>query len=179
MGKLIRFRRKSKRPADERARPLFPPFVGATDARPHRFPSDALPDLASQPVDPENERKRRLRRSWLIAAGLFVFAGGVAAALFGDRGYMDVRRQETKRRELQHAYDEHLKRVQELQNEIRRLKSDPAAIERIAREQLGYVAPGEITLLLPKDEKDEEQAFLDAKKGSAIVPENRTPQIAH
>jgi cell division protein FtsB len=182
VGKLIRFPRKSKPKKDERARALFPPFrvpPAGTDARPHKYKSDAMPDLERDgpTVDPEIDRRRRMRRSWSIAAGVIVFAFGVMAAMFGDRGYLDVRRQEARRQALQTAYDEHVQRVQELQNDIKRLKSDPAAIERIAREQLGFVAEGEITLLLPGD--DPSAPFLDAKPGSGIVPVVRKPQSTH
>ena len=182
MGKLIRFRRRGKS-NDAQARPLFPPFrsgATGTDARPsNRFPTDAVPsdDLtrANAPVDAEVERKRRLGRSGLIAAGLVIFAGGTAAALFGDRGYVDVQRERRLYSEMKRAHDEHLERLQALQKEIQRLKTDPSAVERIAREQLGYVAKNEVTLLLPG--QDEPAApRLDATPGSAIVPAvRRTP----
>jgi len=46
----------------------------------------------------------------------------------------------------------HLKRVQELKREVGRLKDDPSAVERVAREELGYVAKGELVLVLPADD---------------------------
>ena len=180
MGKIIRFRRKAK-PSDDRARPLFPPFrlpVSGTDARPAKFPTDAAPaaePLAreGQEIDPEFERKRKLRRSWAIAMLLMVFMGGIAAVMFGDRGYLDVQRQSAHRHVLQTDYDNHLKRVAQLKDDVDRLKRDPAAVERIAREQLGYVAPGEVTLLLPGDNPN--APSLDAKTGSGIVPKAKSP----
>ena len=179
MGKLIRFPRKSKLP-DERARPLFAPFkipLGSTDAHPARVPSDAAPDLLreGQPLDPELERKLRLRRSGTIAAFVLLFAAGVAAALFGDRGYLDVRREAIRQAEMQQAYDAHLRRVQELQNEIKSLKTDSAPIERIAREELGLTAKGEVTLLLP----GADPSILDPKPGSAIVPKASSTHSTH
>jgi len=180
MGKLIRFRRKAKG-ADDAARPLFPPFRSAssgTDAHPANwFPSDAspIPDVprAGKEQDPDLERKRRRRRHGAIAALSLVFVGGVAAALFGDRGYLDVQRQASRLQELARDHDDHLKRVQALKRDVERLKRDPLAVERIAREDLGYVAAGEVTLLLPGDDPLENR-LLDANAGSAIVPAVRS-----
>jgi cell division protein FtsB len=179
MGTLIRFRRKPK-PQDGAARPLFPPFrslAPGTDARPANFPSDAspTPDVprAGRTVDPELERKRRRRHRGTIALLSLVFLGGVAAALFGDRGYLDVARQRTKRLEMKQEFDAHLKRIQALKRDVDRLKSDPFAVERIAREQLGYVARDEVTLLLP-GEDPADASLLDAGRGSAIVPAVRS-----
>jgi len=180
MGKLIRFRRKAK-PQDEAARPLFPPFrsiVSGTDARPANWlPSDAspIPDAvrAGGNVDPELERKRRRRHRATIVLLSLIFVGGVAAALFGDRGYLDVARQRAKQREMKQEFDDHLARVQALKKQVDRLRTDATAVERIAREELGYVAPGEITLLLPGEDPAEAHR-LDAKGGSAIVPAVRS-----
>lgn len=38
-----------------------------------------------------------------------------------------------------------------LEGRIRALQNDPAAIEKIARERLGWIRPGEITFLFPHD----------------------------
>jgi cell division protein FtsB len=173
MGNLIRFRRKGKA-ADKGSRALFPPFQGsAPDARPNAFPSDAAP---SQPVvrageapDPVFERKKIRKRLVLIFVLGFVFVGGSAAALFGDHGYLDVERQRARLRDLRAETDARQERVEAMRREIDRLSHDPTAVERIAREDLGYVAPGEITLLLPGEDPGEARG-LDAKKGSGIVP---------
>jgi len=174
MGKLIRFRRKAKEKAkDQGARALFPPFQsGTTDARPSSFHSDACSsDDGTRPgasPDPEVERKKVRRHRGAIVALVILFLGGTAAALFGDRGYLDVRRQRLHYRELAAAHAARLQRVDALRHEIDRLKDDPSAVERIAREDLGYVAKDEITLLLPADPG--EAHGLDAKSGSGIVP---------
>jgi cell division protein FtsB len=176
MGKLIRFRRKGKA-KDEAARALFPPFQsGASDARPASYPSDASTseDLtrAGAAPDPELERRKIRRQRGAVLALVLVFVGGTAAALFGDRGYLDVRRQRQRYRELRDAHAAHLQRVEALWHEVDRMRTDPSAVERIAREDLGYVAKNEITLLLPDDPG--EARGLDAKGGSGIVPAVRS-----
>jgi cell division protein FtsB len=178
MGNLIRFRRKAKA-KDESARPLFPPFQsGTTDARPASFGSDACASLDGARVgatpDPEIERRKVRKQRGAVIALATLFVGGSAAALFGDRGYLDVRRQRLHYDELAAIHEARLKRVDALRREIDRLKDDPSAIERIAREDLGFVAKDEITLLLPGDPGRAHD--LDAKSGSAIVPAvRRTP----
>jgi cell division protein FtsB len=172
MGNLIRFRRKAKA-KDEAARALFPPFQSAkTDARPASFGSDASSSdggirLGETP-DPEIERKKIRKQRSAIVALVALFLGGTAAALFGDRGYLDVQRQRQRFRELRAENAMRLQRVDALRHEIDRLREEPAAIERIAREDLGFVAKDEITLLLPADPG--KASGLDAKTGSGIVP---------
>ena len=177
MGKLIRFQRKGKgKGKDAAARALFPPFgSGAPDARSASFPTDACEDLARAGLapDPEIERRKIRTQRRIIVALVIVFLGGSAAALFGNRGELDVQRQRVRLREMQEANAAQLERVQALRREVERLKTDPFAVERIAREELGYVAKNEITLLLPGDDPGKPRG-LDAKRGSGIVPAVRS-----
>ncbi len=179
MGKLLRFPRRKKARLEE-ARALFPPFrAGATDARPSGIPYDASMTedgtRAGQAPNPEIERKRARRQRSVVAVLVFIFLGGTAAAIFGDHGYLDVQRQRRHLREMRDAHAAHLERVQALRHEVDRLKTDPFAVERIAREDLGFVAKDELTLLLPGEDSADGSGF-DAKPGSAIVPAvRRTP----
>jgi len=171
MGKLIRFRRQAKA-KDEAARALFPPFQSATDARPTGYPTDAAASAdAPRPgvaQDPAIVRKKVRNQRGITFALVLVFLGGSAAALFGERGYLDGRRQHARLQELRVLHDVNKQRVDALRRDIERLKNDPFAVERIAREDLGYVAPGELTLLLPGDDPDDPRG-LDATRRSGIV----------
>ena len=163
MGKLVRFRREKK--------------VGrATDARPSLFASDASTTLdapgSGRTPDPEIERRNVRRQRSAIVAFIIVFLGGTAAALFGARGDLDVERKRLEHRELDETHAARLARVEALRREVDRLRTDPTAVERIAREELGYVAPGEITLLLPGDDLAKPRR-LDVKKASGIVSDAR------
>jgi cell division protein FtsB len=181
VGKLIRFRRRRKGGTDGKDRPLFPSAVpgddvlrrAGTDARSTTFPSDAVvsepPPRSEKARHPDVERRRKRRRNGAIAAFAAIFCLGVLAAVFGDRGYLDVRRQRERLREMQAQVDLDEAQVQMLKRKIDALKTDPTTIERIAREELGYAAPGEIVLLLP-EETPTTKSNLDAKSGSAIVP---------
>ncbi len=119
------------------------------------FVSDARAGIDSgrpgQP-DPDAERNRRLRDRFLLLLLVLVFVSGAVAALFGERGYFDLRSTRMEEQNLQRQVDDQLDRVRELKKEVRALKDDPTAIERIAREDLGYIREGEIHFLLPREE---------------------------
>ncbi len=91
--------------------------------------------------------RRRWHPGWLVAGVLAVLLG---AAVFGENGVLHLRRLraevEALHRDVQtlEAENERLSRA------IGELRSDPAAVERIAREELGLVRPGERVLRFPR-----------------------------
>lgn len=124
-------------------------------------------------ADPEVERRRRLKRSVQLLAFLLVFLGGAAASLVGSHGYMDVRRSEKELEVLVADNEVKLGQVEELRAEVQRLRTDPLAVERIAREELGFIRPGELSFLLPKEE--------DRRAGATLAlpdpPPTRLPEV--
>ena len=74
-----------------------------------------------------------------------------AYAIMGNNGYLELRRREAKNQELRLKADELRRENKEILNEIRALKSDPKAIEKIAREELGMVKPGEVKITTNPD----------------------------
>ena len=73
----------------------------------------------------------------------------VFTAVFGKKGVMDLRR---SRRELAAQADRiraHEAERDRLTAEIRRLETDPRAVEKAAREKLGLAAPGEKVVVDP------------------------------
>jgi cell division protein FtsB len=87
----------------------------------------------------------------------------VVHEIFGQRGFLAMRRQQKEVEALQ----QQLLRLQhenlELDRQIKALRSDPKAIERIAREQLRMARPGEIIYTLPdKDSKNPPAAVGNA-----------------
>jgi cell division protein FtsB len=82
------------------------------------------------------------RRVTLAAlAGLLVLFAASAAHPDGLRKAL---RNEDEGRRLERENAELEQAVARLRREVRALRGDPAAIERAAREDLGYVRPGEI-----------------------------------
>lgn len=181
MAKIIRFRKG--RPGDPPPdRPLFPadaigdlaprkpPFYRPTDARPAPARhSDAQRDEGRRdpgaPPDPEVERRRTLhRRIWLSSIAA-CFTAGLLFALFAEDGWLGVREARAELRALETDLADHQARVRALRDEVETLAKDPRALERIAREQLGYARPGEFVLLLPGDDAE----ALEGDRGSATV----------
>jgi cell division protein FtsB len=74
----------------------------------------------------------------------------VVDALFGDRGLLAMLKAREQYRTLEHALDNARTDNSRLREEARRLREDPAAIEDLARRELGLIKPGE-KLFIVKD----------------------------
>ncbi len=72
-------------------------------------------------------------------------------ALFfvGDRGFLQVRRQRATLRAAQEEVARIDAENRKLEAEVNALKSDPRALEKIAREKLQLVRPGDVVVVLP------------------------------
>ena len=88
-----------------------------------------------------------------IAVGVFglLTVGMVLLALFDPHGALAIRKQHAKRDQLDADVVALTKENEQLKKEIDQLRHDPATIERIAREQLKLVKPGEIILVPAKN----------------------------
>jgi cell division protein FtsB len=90
---------------------------------------------------------RWTRPGWIVLGALVLL---VLMAVFGDNGVLALRRLRGKMDTLVREV-----RALEVENErlsraIAELQEDPAVIERIAREELGLVRPGERVLRFPR-----------------------------
>ena len=88
-----------------------------------------------------------MRRLALGGGGLLLAALTVA----GARSYRDlatVRRQETA---LEAKVEQTQQRIDSLRQRLERLRGDPATLERLAREELGMVRPGDVVIVLPEE----------------------------
>jgi cell division protein FtsB len=136
--------------------------VAQTDAR--RFDGPTRRDEG----DPDRRRSERLRRRVRILAFNVVFLGGILTAMLGRGGYFDLVRHRGQRHEVQQLVAEQRARNDGLQRTIDLLEQDPAAKERIAREELGMANPGEIQFLLPRG--DDETSPPVAPEDGAELP---------
>jgi len=89
-----------------------------------------------------------LRKKAAGLASAIALIALVVGSLFGDRGILHLmtqrQRAEALARELDSLRDENAR----LAAEIAALRTDPDAIERIAREELGLARPGETVFLI-------------------------------
>ena len=99
----------------------------------------------------ESRRTTRTRR---IVQLLLLFFGIVIIvdALVGDQGLLVMRRANRQHAELAAAIASQRAENVRLRDEVRRLTEDPAAIEEVARRDLGLIRPGE-KLFIIKDLK--------------------------
>jgi cell division protein FtsB len=129
-----------------RKRPAAPPEHELTDAR--LVPAHAR----RRELDPELRGKLKLRRrAWFGGLAAIAFAGTLAA-LIGEGGHFDARKLRREIVELEQELAQREAAIARLDREVNGLQKDPLLRERVAREQLGMVQPGEIDFLLPRED---------------------------
>lgn len=109
---------------------------------------------------PEPFRRQRAvpRAPWtggrrlLHAALIFITIVLLVDALVGDKGLMETMRARRRSREVVAALESIRRENERLREQVRRLSEDPAAIESVARQDLGLIRPGEVLLII-KDAK--------------------------
>ena len=101
--------------------------------------------------DPEARRRRKLRQRALVLGLFCVCLAGSVAAVVGEGGYLDMLRWQREIAELRAEVALREARVEAIREAVRGLEQDALTRERVAREQLGLVRPGEIDFLLPRE----------------------------
>lgn len=85
----------------------------------------------------------------LYAAAALILAALALDGIFGPHGFIATYRLRLQVQQVQRK-TEHLNREnQEFAKQAQQLKSDPSAIERVARQQMGLVKPGQLVFKLP------------------------------
>jgi cell division protein FtsB len=89
-----------------------------------------------------------LRRNlnWFLITGLALL---ILQDVFGTHGVLAMRRSIKEAAQVQQEIDRLNAENQKLQDHVQSLKSDPAAIEKIAREDMGLARPGEYIFKIP------------------------------
>jgi cell division protein FtsB len=87
-----------------------------------------------------------------IALGVFglLTIAVLILAVFNDKGLLQVRNQSTKLTTIQDETTQIDAENKQLTKEIQALRTDATTIERLAREELKLVKPGEIVLVSPE-----------------------------
>jgi cell division protein FtsB len=95
-----------------------------------------------------SDRTRSYRSA--ILALLLVCVALVVHEIYGEHGYLALRRERREYDSIQQEVRRLQEENQQLERRIEALKSDPKAIERIARNQLHMARPGERIYTLPE-----------------------------
>jgi len=93
-----------------------------------------------------------LRRRAAALASVIAIAALVVGSLFGDRGMLHLMAQKERAESLAREIEGLRLENRKLAREIAGLKSDPLAIERLAREELGLAGAGETVFLIRESE---------------------------
>lgn len=93
-------------------------------------------------------RGRRAIEYALLFLGVVVFVD----ALVGEKGLLETIKKRQQFAKLEQSIQRARTENEQLREEARRLRSDPAAIEELARRELGLMKPGE-HLFIIKDRK--------------------------
>jgi cell division protein FtsB len=87
----------------------------------------------------------------MATAGVALLALLLAAhVVFGTNGMVAWSQKRAQHRELQKHIEELQKENMRVSQRIEKLKTDPKAIEKEAREQLRYAKPGEVVYTMPE-----------------------------
>ncbi len=93
---------------------------------------------------------------WKLSVAMLAAVSAMAFiyALAGENGYLELRKRRQQKQELGEKAKQIRQENRELLGEIKALKSDPKVIERIAREELGMVRPGEVKITTNPDRQN-------------------------
>ena len=111
-------------------------------------PTPSPDRLASSPT--ARSRGRRVLQYLLV----FVSCVLVVDAIVGEKGLIAMMKARQQYRALEQSLGQARAENAQLREEARRLREDPAAIEEIARRELGLIKPGE-KLFIIKDVRPE------------------------
>ena len=89
--------------------------------------------------------------SWFLIAALGLL---LLQDIFGTHGVLAMHRSMQEAAAAQKQIDQLNDENRKLQDHVEQLKTDPAEIERIAREQLGLARPGEFIFKVPTKPAD-------------------------
>jgi len=106
--------------------------------------------------------------AWGVA--IAVSALLVAMAFAGGRSLRDLGKARARAAELTTEISEAESRIDELEQRIELLRDDPVTLERLAREELGLVRPGDLVIVLPPEARP-----AAAKSLALQSPAVRTP----
>ena len=125
-----------------------------------------MPALSPRPTDTERaagaellRRKRAqpapfsvVRRRTIHFLLVFVTIVLVVDALVGEKGLIETLRARREYRDVARSLESLRRENSRLRENVRRLNEDPAAIESVARKELGLIRPGELLFVI-KDAK--------------------------
>ena len=110
-----------------------------------------------------------MKRATLILVALgAIIALGVFVSIV-SHGFGELNEVEAERERLEQRAVELEESVDELQETLDAIRTDPAAVESLARRELGYVRPGDTVILLATPTPPPEPAVLTGPEPTPIL----------
>ena len=124
-----------------------------------------MPYASARPPVRKETRPESTKRNRGVFQALLVFVASVLVinALFGEKGLIESMKARRQYRELASAIAELKRENAAFRDQARRLRGDPRAIERVAREELGLISPGERLFIVTDEVKDERRPSRRAR----------------
>lgn len=119
--------------------------------------------MKSLPKFSPGEAGHYLRKNARQILGLALFAL-LVHDVFGAHGLIAMRRTQKEIEQIREQIGRINEENKSLSNQVTSLKSDPKAIERIAREEMGLARPGELIFKLPDSAKPGDPQGPDPQK---------------
>src|SRR6202140_4225612 len=110
-----------------------------------------------------NDAAAYLRRNTRQILGLALFAL-LVHDIFGAHGFIAMRRTQKEIEQIRQQIGKLNDENKLLTDQVSSLKTDPKAIERIAREEMGLARPGELIYKLPDSSKPGDPQKSDSQK---------------
>jgi cell division protein FtsB len=107
----------------------------------------------SNAQEPQSFWSRHART--ILGLALFLLA---IHDIFGSHGLLAMRRTQAQVQELRGEIDRLNQENTHLNKQVQALRSDPKAVERIAREEMGLARPGEMIFKIPESQDSQAPA---------------------
>ena len=111
-------------------------------------------DRPARPAKVPKPRPKRISRAAWILLSLIFLAAIILDAFFSDSGILQMWQLERDYNTLQQEIRQLETQNQRLQDRIDFFKTDPRAVEKMAREELNLVKPGEDVYIFPEEPGD-------------------------
>ncbi len=124
-----------------------------------------------------SRKKPSARRSILVVILGLALLGLALQAVFGPTGHLEMERLEEESQTLIRKKEDLELQKRQMLDEIVSLKTDPATIEKIAREELGLVREGEIKIVTKPGNPGSSAAAANANDSAALSSDLPRQQI--
>jgi cell division protein FtsB len=110
----------------------------------------------------------RANMSWFLAAALALL---LLQDVFGAHGLIAMRRSMREAAQVQREIDLMNEENLQLEARVKSLKTDPSAVERIAREEMGLARPGEYVFKVQPKSSEAAATSAPASESVPLAPQ--------